>query len=149
MKRKINLKALDILKYFEGLRLETYKDVKGILTIGYGHTGQDVIEGQKITSLQAEMLLKQDVEIAERAVDRLCKPKLNDNQFGALVCLVYNIGQGAFEKSTLLKELNMNHFDKAATEFLRWNKAGGKEIKGLSTRRRAERDLFLMPIVEA
>lgn len=140
--RKTCKRGVDIIKYYEGFRPAAYKDTGGVWTIGFGHTGQDVVPGQVITEPIATMILQSDMEIAEKAVERLVKTQLNDNQFSALVCLVYNIGQGAFEKSTMLKCLNRGDFKAAADEFVRWDKDNGKEIKGLLARRRAERDLF-------
>lgn len=141
--RQINQKGLNLIRDFEGLRLLAYKDPVGILTIGYGHTGDDVKEGQRITSYGADLLLLQDIERFEREVERLVKVPLTDNQFSALVCFVYNIGVGNFTKSTLLKCVNEKRFIDASNEFLRWNKAGGQVLPGLSRRREAERELFL------
>ena len=140
--RKINEKGLNLIKEFEGLKLTAYRDVKGILTIGYGHTGEDVVEGQKISAAQAEMLLKNDVDDAERGVTKLVRVLLTDNQYSALVSFTYNIGINALAKSTLLKYLNQGGFTEAADQLLRWNKAGGKEYAGLTRRRKAERALF-------
>lgn len=141
-KRKINEAGLDIIKYFEGLRLDAYQDIGGIWTIGYGHTGPDVVPGQTITSVQADLLLRHDVEVAER-IEKYIKPIITDNQFSACVSLAYNIGVANFESSTLLKEMNLNHINNAANEFLRWDKVKGKPVRGLLVRRKAERDLFL------
>ena len=144
--RKINKAGLELIKYFEGLRLEAYKDIVGKLTIGYGHTGDDVLEGQKITSLQAEALLEQDLKRFEKGVDAILQNNnISDNQFSAMVSFSFNLGLTNFSTSTLLKLVNKSQFDKAALEFERWNHAGGKVVKGLTIRRRAERDLFLKP----
>jgi len=144
--RKINQAGLDLIKYYEGLKLETYKDVVGVATIGYGHTGHDVFDNQKITTLQAEMLLKHDLEEFEKIVDAFVKPQINDNQFSALVSFVYNLGSTAFAGSTLLKVINKSWFDKAPAEFLKWVNAGGKPYSGLLARRRAEADLFMKKV---
>ena len=147
MNRKTNKAGLDLIKYYEGLKLKAYKDIKGIWTIGYGHTGHDVVEGQEITEPMAQMLLQHDIGIAEATVSKYVAPMISDNQFGALVSLCYNIGSGSFLSSTLLKELNQGHFDTAASQFLAWDKAkiNGQPVEnqGLLARRRAERDLFL------
>jgi len=144
MSRQINDAGLNIIKYFEGLRLEAYKDIVGKLTIGYGHTGSDVTEGQKISSLQAELLLQLDLQKFEKGVDQaLTGPAVTDNQFSAMVCLAYNIGLANFTSSTLLKLVNKGQYAKAADEFVKWDHAGGKVVNGLLVRRKAERDLFL------
>ncbi len=141
---KINDDGLNLLKSFEGCKLTSYKDIVGILTIGYGHTGSDVKENQTITQSEADEILKSDLERFEKGVLDLCKlVTLNPNQFSALVCFSFNVGLGALKTSTLLKLLNTKEFTKAADEFLKWNKAGGKEVSGLTSRREAERQLFL------
>lgn len=145
MIRKINKNGLDIIKYYEGLELKAYKDPVGILTIGYGHTGDDVFEGQTITSTQAELLLQHDLERFEKGVDAIIEKQVNDNQFSAVVSFAYNVGLTNLSTSTLLKCINKGWFDKAALEFERWNHAGGKVLNGLTARRKAERDLFLKP----
>jgi lysozyme len=141
--RKINQHGLDILEKCEGLRLKAYRDVVGVWTIGFGHTGPDVKAGQFITQEGAEDLLVQDLEIAAETVEKLTLVPLTDNQFSALVCLVFNIGQTAFAGSTLLRKLNQGKRADAAEEFLKWDHAGGKTIPGLTARRAAERALFL------
>ena len=74
----------------------------------------------------------------------LIKAEVNQNQFDAMVSLAYNIGVGNFSKSTLLKKVNSGDFDGASNEFLKWNKSGGKELLGLTKRRKREQDLFKM-----
>lgn len=130
-----------IIEEFEGLRLEAYRCPAGVLTIGYGHTG-DVKEGQRITKHQAEVILEYDLTKFEQAVTRLA-PKANPNQFSACVSLAFNIGIEAFAKSTLLNELNAGRMQNAASEFLRWRTSAGKVLPGLVKRRAAERMLFL------
>lgn len=143
--RKINPEGLELIKTFEGLKLKAYKDIVGIRTIGYGHTGSDVVDGQQITPMQAELLLTMDVEKFERGVDNLVKIQINDNQFSALVSFAFNLGLTRLEQSTLLKLLNQKKIQEAADQFLVWNKAGGKVVAGLTRRREAERALFLKP----
>lgn len=140
---KINQKGLDLIKSFEGLELKAYKCPADVLTIGYGHTGSDVKEGQVITQQQAEDLLKKDVEKFEKGVLSLVKVKINENEFSALVSFAYNLGLGNLKQSTLLNSLNKLQRESAANEFLRWNKAGGKVLAGLTRRREAEKALFL------
>ena len=143
----ISKAGLDLLRHFEGCRLEAYKCSAGVWTIGVGHTGPDVFEGLRISEAKAEDLLRSDLKIFEIAVAEHVKVPLNNNQFDALVCFVFNIGRTAFSNSTLLKLLNDNADKKiVAAEFQRWNKVDGKPIEGLTRRRRAESELFLAKV---
>jgi len=145
---QINQTGLDLIKRFEGLRLEAYQDVAGIWTIGYGHI-KTAKPGMKITEKEAEDLLRDDLKDAENAVQSPVKVPVNDNEFSALVSLVFNIGRGAFGKSTALKLLNKDDRIAAADAIELWNKStvGGKKvvIPGLVARRAAEKGLFLTP----
>lgn len=140
---KISQKGIDIIKNFEGLELKSYKDSVGVLTIGYGSTGQHVSPGMTVTKEQAEQLLKKDLERFEKGVSDLVKVPLNQNQFDALCSFAFNLGIGNLKSSTLLKKLNASDYIGASKEFERWNRAGGKVLAGLTRRRIAERDLFL------
>ena len=140
---KTGEKGLELIKRFEGLKLSAYYCPGGILTIGYGHTGKDVFQGQRITVQQAEDLLRKDVERFEKAVERLVTVELSQEQFDALVSFTYNLGEGSLQKSTLLKVLNRGEYSKAAGQFDQWNKSGGKVLAGLVARREAEEQLFL------
>ena len=132
----------EIIKQFEGLRLEAYKCPADVWTIGYGHTNK-VKSGDAITEGEADILLALDVQEAERAVSSYVDVDINQNQFDALVSFVYNLGAGNFKSSTLLKKLNQGDYLGAANEFHRWNKAGGKVLRGLVRRREAEANLFI------
>jgi lysozyme len=134
--------GIELIKKFEGVRYQAYDDGVGIWTIGVGHT-KGVVKGDKIDDRQVDEFLRQDLESAEYAVNSLVKVELRQSQFDALVSLVFNIGSGAFASSTLLKMLNKGLYDTAADQFARWNMAGGKVMRGLVTRRAAERLLFL------
>ena len=146
MTRTVSGYSLEKLKQWEGLRLTAYKDSVGVLTIGYGHTGADVKPGMTITNARADELLRGDLRTAERAVDSSVTVPLSDNQFGALVSFVFNVGSGAFKGSTLLKKLNAGDYDAVPAELARWNKGtvGGKKvvIPGLVNRRAAEIGLW-------
>lgn len=142
MSRAIVSEMLDHIRRWEGLRLSAYRDPGGILTIGYGHTG-DVEAGQTITLDQAEDLLSEDLRTAQSAVERLVKVPLTDRQYSALVSFVFNVGEGQFAESTLLRKLNRGDYSGAADEFLRWTRAGSVELPGLVERRRLEREFFL------
>lgn len=131
----------DIIKANEGLRLSAYLDSVGIPTIGYGHT-HDVHMGNTCTAEQADMWLQDDVAHATAAINEHVKVPLTQHQFDALVSLCYNIGEGNFNKSTLLKLLNSEQYQAAAEQFKRWDMAGGKEIPGLLARRNKEEKLF-------
>lgn len=139
---QINSHGLEIIKRFEGCKLTAYKCPAGVWTIGYGHTG-NVKPNQTITQLDAERLLKLDLKKFEEGVSSLVKVKINENQFAALVSFSYNVGLGALRSSTLLRLLNSGDIKGAAKQFLRWNKASGKEIPGLTKRRIVEQSLFL------
>lgn len=138
---RVNQEGLDLIKRFESLRLKSYLCPAGVWTIGYGHT-RGVTPGIVITEAEAERLLREDIEPCERAVSSACKVPLTSAQFSALVSLVFNIGAGAFSKSTLLKLLNQGQYSEAEKQFKRWNKAGGRELPGLTRRRAAEAELF-------
>lgn len=131
----------------EGNILTAYKDSVGILTIGVGHTSAagapKVTAGMKITAAESDAILSRDLAIFEASVSNAVKVPLNQNEFDALVSLAFNIGGGAFAKSTLVKKLNAGDRAGAANQFLVWDKAGGKSLKGLATRRAAERKQFL------
>jgi lysozyme len=142
MRTKINQLGLELLEKSEGLRLKAYKCSAGRWTIGYGHTGPDVGPNSTITEPHAQELLNDDLGEAINAVNRLVKVVLTSNQFSALVCFVYNVGAGAFEKSTMRRLLNEGSYSGAAKEFLRWDKVKGQPVAGLTVRRRAEKALF-------
>lgn len=139
---QINDKGLRLLKSFEQCRLTAYLDAVGIPTIGWGHTGDDVTLNATITQQAADLLLQHDLNMFERGVEKSLTAKVNENQFSALVCFAYNVGLSALRSSTLLKLVNTGDFDAASQQFLRWNKAGGRVLNGLTRRREAERDLF-------
>ena len=139
---KTSYKGIALIKDFEGLRLGAYYCSAGVLTIGYGHTG-GVKEGDLITEQKAEQLLQDDLKKFENGVLRLVRVPLNQNQFDALVSFAFNLGVGNLGKSTLLKMLNNRDYKGAAGQFVRWNKAGGKELAGLTRRRLAESAMFL------
>lgn len=141
---KTSSTGYEIIKLFEGGRYTAYVCPAGVLTIGFGHTGPDVVPGMKITPLEADSLLKKDVVKFEKAINDSVKISLSQNQFDALVSFVFNVGIGAFKDSTLLKRLNNkeNPNTVIAEELPRWNKANGAVLSGLTRRRLAEIDLF-------
>lgn len=142
---KISAAGIDLICHYEGVRLHAYPDPAtggDPWTIGYGST-RNVHKGLTITLDQARDRLKEDLEDAEKAVTRLVTAPLDQSQFDALVSLVFNIGEGNFSRSTLLKKLNAHDYLGASAEFLKWSKANGKVMLGLTRRRAAERDHFL------
>jgi lysozyme len=143
MTRIINAAGLALVKAYEGLRLEAYQDSCGIWTIGYGHTAC-VKAGDSISAERAEVLLEMDVMAAERAVARLVKVPLSDNQFSALVSFVFNEGEGAFVKSTLLRKLNEGGYGLVPTCLKSWIFDNGRVEPGLVKRRAAEAALWSM-----
>lgn len=134
--------GINLIKRFEGLRLEAYRDSVGIPTIGYGHT-HGVKMGDVITGAQADAFLREDLQVAELTINTNVKVKLTQSQFDALASFVFNLGSGNFVKSTLLKKLNTGDYAGAADEFGKWVNAGGKKLPGLVKRRAAEREEFL------
>ena len=143
------MSAINLIKQFEGLKLTSYPDSGGVYTIGFGNTknkdtGQAIKQGDKIDLATAERWLKIDVDERIKKIKPLIKVPINENMKAALVSLAYNIGTGAFASSTLLRLLNSGADKKlVADQFLRWNKVQGKEVKGLTNRRKLEQELFL------
>lgn len=133
--------GLDLIKQFEGLRLEAYLCPAGVWTIGYGSTN-GVYEGMKITQEQAEERLRQDCRIAEACVNDCVAVPLKQGQFDALVSFTFNLGNDAFRRSTLRRKVNAQDWEGAANEFMRWIYAGGKPLEGLRRRRFAEKKMF-------
>lgn len=140
-------KGISLIKQFEGCKLTAYQDSVGVWTIGYGWTqpvdGKPIRAGMTIKQETAERLLKTGLVSYESDVSRLVKVGLSQGQFDALVSFTYNLGARSLSTSTLLRKLNAGDYAGAADEFLRWNKAGGKVLNGLTRRREAERALFL------
>lgn len=138
-------KGIALIKSFEGLELRAYKCPADVLTIGYGSTGPHVKPNMVITEKQAEDLLRQDLVRFERAVTRLVTVPISQNQYDALVSFTFNLGEGNFSRSTLLKKVNARDFAGAQKEFAKWNRAGGIVLAGLTRRRAAEAKLFGEP----
>jgi len=145
---KLSQKGIDLIKEFEGFRSYPYLCPAGVPTIGYGATyypdGTKVsISDDDISNEYAELILKHQVDsIYSEAVNRYVNVTLTQNQFDALVSFTYNVGIGAFQKSTLLKHVNNENHEKAKNEFKKWVRANGKVLKGLKRRRKAEKKLY-------
>lgn len=139
---KISENGKSLIKKFEGCELESYQDSVGVWTIGFGHT-KGVRQGQSITKDEALAMLDEELIEYEEYVEKLVEVPLNQDQFDALVCWVYNLGPTNLATSTLLYKLNKGQYDDVPSEIKRWNKAGGEVLKGLVRRREAEALLFL------
>ena len=145
---KLGSKGLELIKSFEGFYSKPYLDPIGIPTIGYGATyypdkRKVTMKDKPLTEKEASDLLKEMMITYENDVKRLVKRELNQNQFDALVSFTYNLGAANLGKSTLLKKVNANPCDKTIKdEFLKWSKAGGKVLNGLTRRRNAEAELY-------
>jgi lysozyme len=137
---KIGLKQLT--EAFEGCRLVAYPDVKGVWTIGWGHTGPEVVEGLVWTQEQADGQLLKDTQHAVDCVNRAVFFPITQGEFDALVDFTFNVGCSAFQKSTMLKLVNVGAFQAAAKEFEKWEYAGGKKVAELLRRRQAEEAVF-------
>lgn len=139
---KTSNEGLDFIKGVEGVEYKAYQDTGGVWTIGVGHTGPDVFEGQIADKAQVMQWLADDVVEAEDAVNRLVKVPLSQSQFDALVSFVFNLGEGQFSRSTLLRKLNANDYDGARKEFKRWVYDNGRMLAGLVKRRYGEAEMF-------
>lgn len=147
-------RGIDLIKEYEGLKLTAYLCPTGVPTIGWGHTRTvtraDVNAQRRITEAEAERLLQEDLMTFERGVLSACTIAPNQHQFDAFVSLSYNIGVGAFQRSTALRRHNEGDFDSAANAIEMWNKGtinGQRQVlRGLVRRRAAEKALYLMPV---
>lgn len=143
---KVSDAGIKALCSFEGFRTNAYQDSAKIWTIGYGSIkvkGVPVKQGDTITVEEAMEQKLEDLKWVEKAIERHVKVPLEQHQYDALVCLIYNIGEPNFRTSTLLRKLNAGKYLEAAEEFLKWNRAGGRFIQGLMNRRQKERLMFL------
>lgn len=144
--RQINDEGLALIKQYEGFSPVVYICPAGYPTIGYGHLVRQNERGRwdnGICEQQAEKLLREDVAIAERAVLRLIHVPLTDNQFSALVSFTFNLGSGALQRSTLRRVINRENHDAVPDQLMRWVWAGGRKMRGLIRRRRAEAALYM------
>ncbi|WP_310534593.1 lysozyme [Novosphingobium sp.] len=139
--RQIGAAGLALIKEFEGLELKAYLCPAKVWTIGYGSTGPHVTPGQVITEAQADVLLQSDLDRFEDAVAKAA-PGATQAQFDAMVSLAFNIGIGAFGKSSVLRLHKAGDHRAAAEAFALWNKGGGRVLPGLQRRRAKEADLY-------
>lgn len=135
--------ASAIIKEFEGCSLTAYKCSAGVWTIGYGHTGRDIGQGDTITESQADDFLREDLESVQKRLSHYVNRHVTGGQFIALMSLAFNVGVGAVARSKLLKKFNSGNVTGSAMEFLDFNLVNGQPSKGLTRRRQAEYSLFL------
>ena len=138
---KISQEGINLIKKFEGCKLEAYKCAANLWTIGYGST-KGVKEGDSITQEEAENLLMKDLEVFEDAVNKAVQRSIVQCQFDALVSWTYNLGPSNLNSSTMLKVLNKGDYEDVPVQIKRWNKASGVIKEGLIRRREAEALLF-------
>lgn len=152
MARKVSKAGLDLIKSFEGFSPKWYPDPAHgwkVPTVCYGHTDMAgdpkhaATKGKTFSEAEAVEILANDLGQYAAAVEKSVKVPLNDNQFAALVSFTYNVGAGALAKSTLIKKLNAGNYAAVPSELAKWDKAGGKKLKGLTRRRAAEAALFV------
>ncbi|MEZ4171195.1 lysozyme [Salmonella enterica] len=127
----------------EGVRYKPYRDVVGIWTVCYGHTGNDIMIGKTYTESQCKALLNKDLNTVARQINPYIKVPIPETTRGALYSFVYNVGAGNFKTSTLLHKINQGDIKGACEQLRRWTYAGGKQWKGLITRREIEREVCM------
>ena len=137
----VSASGVMLVKHHEGRPASGYRDPVGIVTACYGHTATAVL-GKKYSDAECEALLRADLKVTEGAIKRLVKVPISQEQYDALVSFVFNVGPTAFANSTLLAKLNAGDCWGAAYEFSRWNKAKGRVLPGLTSRRAEERAKF-------
>ena len=145
---KLSSNGFKLLGELEGIVLKPYRDSVGIPTIGIGSTyyedGTKVRMADKpITTERAIQLAKNVVKSFEAKVNKVILLPMTQNQFDSMVLLCYNIGESGFARSSVVRHFNTGNLQKAADSFLLWNKAGGRVLRGLTNRRKKERELFL------
>ena len=144
---RVNQEGLDIIKHFEGYSSTVYADPIGIPTIGFGSIWDKegnrlTMDHEPITEKEGEFLLVRELKHVESAIARLIKVELTENQFSAIGSLTYNIGSSRLISSTLRAKINREDYSGASDEFPKWRRAGGRILKGLVRRRKAEKELF-------
>jgi lysozyme len=155
----IDKKVIETIKHHEGLKLRPYQCPALLWTVGVGHVidptharvplaerkALPIPNGwdRALTMGEVDEILEKDLARFESGVQRLCPTGLNPGRYGALVSFAFNVGLGNLQNSTLRMKHNRGEYEAAADEFLKWNKAGGKELKGLTNRRKDEQALYL------
>lgn len=143
---KTSDRGIAFIKRWEGVRLRAYQCSAGVWTIGVGHTAAmgdpKPVDGMKITESEADAILRRDLSAIEKDVASCLNVVVSQRQFDVLVSFVFNVGIGAFRKSTLLKKLNSGDYEAVPSELMKWTRAGGKVVQGLVNRRKAEADYW-------
>lgn len=143
---KTSDRGIAFIKRWEGVRLRAYQCSAGVWTIGVGHTAAmgepKPVDGMKITESEADAILRRDLAAIEKDVASCLNVVVSQRQFDVLVSFVFNVGIGAFRKSTLLKKLNAGEYEAVPSELMKWTRAGGKVVQGLVNRRKAEADYW-------
>jgi len=142
--RSISKEGLALIERFEGFAVMPYRCPAGYITVGYGHVvraGEDFSAG--LTAEAARTLLARDVQVAEAAVRRLIAVPLTQGQFDALVSFTFNLGAGALQRSTLRRKINRGDHADVPQELAKWVFAGGRALRGLVLRRKAEAALYV------
>jgi len=139
---KLSEKGRALLIKLEGKRNHVYEDVAGLKTIGVGHLLKPGETFTELTDDEVDALLIKDVEEYEMAVNKIVTVALTQCQFDALVIFAFNVGIGAFSRSTLLKNINDYEKYRVPDQLMRWNRVGGKVVEGLTNRRKAEVDMW-------
>ena len=127
----------------EGVRYKPYQDVVGVWTVCYGHTGKDIMLGKAYTPVECKALLDKDLNAVARQINPYITAKIPESTSAALYSFAYNVGAKSFQTSTMLRKLNQGDITGACDQLRRWTYAGGKEWKGLITRREIEREVCL------
>ena len=145
---KVSDAALKMLRHHEGVRLKPYRDAIGLWTVGVGHLigdGKSLPDSwnKTFTLEEVNAILRQDLARFETGVERLCPVGLTQPRFDALVSISFNFGLGTLQRSSIRMKHNRGYFEEAADAFMLYNKAGGKVLKGLVTRRNDERAVYL------
>lgn len=140
--QNISEEGLNLIRKYEGFSARPYLCPAAVWTQGYGHTRGVTQFSEPVDEAQATEWLREDVETAERSVRRLIVSPLSQGQFDALVSFTFNLGGGALQRSTLRRKVNAGEHDAVPAELMKWCRAGGKVMKGLLNRRRAEAALY-------
>ncbi|MCC3705212.1 lysozyme [Rouxiella badensis] len=136
--------AAAMIPTLEGVKYKPYQDVVGVWTVCYGHTGSDIVRSKTYTEAECKAMLNKDLQPFARSVDKSVKVPATEYQKAALITFSYNVGISAFEKSTLLKDLNAGRYKQSCEGLKKWTYAGGKQWQGLINRREVEREVCLM-----
>lgn len=127
----------------EGVRYKPYQDVIGVWTVCYGHAGKDIMVGKTYTESECRALLNKDLNTVARQIDPYILRPIPETMRGALYSFTYNVGAGNFKTSTLLRKINQGDQKGACDQLRKWTYAGGKQWKGLVTRREIEREVCM------